>query len=168
MANPYAPPTQDAVQGGFATGGGTAEGYEFDGMENAIIDRTGKRAHTWGVISYVGAALLIVTFLILLAVSSSLASDAGPLAMVVATLAGAGLVIVGLSAVIYAVLGKLYTDAGSSLRQVVISQGDDITHTMHALQKFGRAFQVEAALTIVLLVVTLALRFFGAAAAGGL
>jgi hypothetical protein len=106
--------------------------YEFTESENAVIDKTASRAKTWGIISIVIGALQLF---------ASLGAVVQP------TLLGQAP-----GGIVALVVGISFLGAGSSLKSVVQTQGNDIPHMMLALQKIGSAFFVQIIATIIGLV----------------
>ena len=160
MANPYSPPTQS---GGAATPVvGENSAYEFDNQENQVIDKIGRRARLWGIISYIGAALMTVAILFLMFGASLMTTlTSGALGHVLAAAVGGAALYMILVAVTYAAMGKLYTDAGASLQRVVVSTDDDVQHMMQALARLGTAFQIEAVLVVLAILLTAATSLLG-------
>lgn len=166
MANPYQPPVAQSWAGAAVSSGS----YEFSGTENEIIDKAGKRARLWGVFSFIIGGLSIVGAVVFLVASGSLVSLGGPqFGSLIATLVGGATVLLLLNGIVYAVMGKLYIDAGASLLSVVISEGNDVEHMLQSLKKLGLAFQVEGIMTLLAFVVGLAAGVIGVGAnmAGG-
>jgi len=118
--------------------------YEFSMQENDTIRTVGGRARAWGLISVVIGALAIL----------------GGLGLMVA-IGGSGGPVVGgaliLLAVQYVVSGGRYIAAGSAMRAVVETEGDDMTHMMEAIKKLTGAVRLEAIVAIVASVLGLAL-----------
>jgi hypothetical protein len=103
--------------------------YEFTEAENAIIDKTAGRAKTWGIISIVIGGLQLLASLGAVANPSLLGQAPG--------------------GIVALVVGISFLGAGSSLKSVVQTQGNDIPHMMLALQKIGSAFFVQIIATII-------------------
>lgn len=103
--------------------------YEFNALENSIIDKTARRAKLWGTISLVVGVLQVL---------SSCAAVANP-----------GLASQFPSGVIAIVVGIAFMGVGTSLKNVVQTQGNDVGHMMHAMEKLGNAFMVQIVCTIV-------------------
>ena len=61
----------------------------------------------------------------------------------IGALVGGAAVFMLVNGFVYAVMGKLYMDAGNSLRSVVITEGSDVMHVTQSLAKLGTAFQME-------------------------
>jgi hypothetical protein len=157
MANPYSPPTHAAApQPGTDTGAD-----EFDHTENAVIDKIGRRARLWGIISYVGAGLMTVGVLFLIFGLGAADLGSSALGKVLIAAAGGAVLYLIVTTIVYAVMGKLYTDAGSSMQQVVLSTDNDVFHMMEALKRLGTAFQIEAILLIISTAITLLAQVVG-------
>lgn len=145
----YAP--QQAPYGGGSMGAPLAYGnYEFTDAENAIIDKTASRAKTWGIISIVIGALQLLASLGAVVNKTLLGQAPG--------------------GIVALVVGVSFLGAGTSLKNVVQTQGNDIPHMMVALQKISSAFFVQIIATIVGVVLVgiilvLVLFLFAAAAA---
>jgi hypothetical protein len=102
--------------------------YEFTEAENAIIDKTASRAKTWGIISIVIGSLQLLASLGSVFNKSLLGQAPG--------------------GIVALVVGITFLGAGTSLKSVVQTQGNDIPHMMMALQKLGSAFFVQIIATI--------------------
>lgn len=112
----------------------TTGGYEFNAEENAIINATGLRAKTWGVLTLV-AAVLLGTAGILAAVSTEgFGAVAG--------------VIYALLALIPIFIGLNFVRAGNALGAVVTTRGNDIDHLMGSLQNLSNAFLIQIVATV--------------------
>ena len=122
--NPYGAP-----QGQPGMMSGSYGNYEFNDMENQIIDKTASRAKLWGIISTVigGCQVLL-----------SCGSFANPS---FASNLPAGIIAI--------VIGITFMGVGSSLKMVVQTQGNDLMHMMQALQKMSSAFMVQIVCAIV-------------------
>jgi hypothetical protein len=109
-------PPARAVPGAYGT-------YEFNPLENAIIDKTAARAKLWGIVSILVGVLQLA--------SSCAAVQNRAL---VANLP------LGLVAV---VVGITFIGVGNSFRSVVATRGNDLMHMMLALQKMSTAFMIQ-------------------------
>jgi hypothetical protein len=95
--------------------------YEFNDVENQIIDKTAGRVKLGGwICAVIGACDL------LFGCGGSLAS---------ATLA-----VYIPYGIVFLIVGITFIGVGNSLRMVVQTQGNDIAHLMTAMQKLGSAF----------------------------
>jgi hypothetical protein len=103
--------------------------YEFNAYESSIIDKTASRAKLWGIIS---------TTIGVLQIFGSCGMVANP---TFATYLPTGIVAV--------VVGITFMGAGSSLKAVVTTQGNDLMHMMQAMQKMSSAFIIEIICAIV-------------------
>jgi hypothetical protein len=104
--------------------------YEFNDLENQIIDKAGGRAKMWGwIAAVIGACQLLG------GTCGSLASAA----MAVYIPYGIVLLIVGIT----------FIGVGNSLKMVVQTQGNDIAHMMQATQKLGTACFIQSITVIV-------------------
>ena len=146
MANPYEPPADPFPGAPAALSTGE---YEFNDQENQIIDKAGRRARLWGIFSFVIGGLSMVAALAFLAMSGTFVALGGSqFGTLIGALVGGAAVFMLVNGIVYAVMGKLYVDAGAALRDVVVSEGSDVAHMMRSLGKLGTAFQIEAILTI--------------------
>jgi hypothetical protein len=102
--------------------------YEFTDNENATIDTTGSRARTWGIISIVVGGIYTLAGLFFL--------------MKPALIVYLG---IGLAQIF---VGKSFLGAGKSMRDVVTTKGNDVPLMLQALQKFGKAFQVQIVMAL--------------------
>lgn len=157
----YAPPNPyGAPQGGPQMGMGMGMGgmpmgahfgnYEFNDMENSIIDKTAGRAKLWGIISTVIGSLQLIG-------SCGMVQNAS-----YATYLPSGIIAL--------VVGITFIGVGNSLKSVVHTQGNDMMHMMQAMQKLGSAFMIQIIATIIgivliALIMVLAMFVFVAAAA---
>jgi hypothetical protein len=123
--NPYGAP-QGGMPGMMS---GSYGNYEFNDMENAIIDKTAGRAKLWGIISTVVGACQVLL---------SCGSFANPS---FASNLPAGIIAI--------VVGVTFLGVGSSLKMVVQTQGNDVMHMMQALQKMSSAFMVQIVCAII-------------------
>jgi hypothetical protein len=103
--------------------------YEFNEMENSIIDKTAGRAKLWGIISTTVGALQLL----------------GSCGMV----ANPGMATYLPSGIIALVVGITFIGVGNSLKSVVQTQGNDMMHMMQAMQKIGSAFMIQIIATII-------------------
>jgi len=130
--NPYGAPPGGAMGG---MNPGAYGNYEFNDMENAVIDKTASRAKLWGIISITIGAL------------ECMASCGAVASPGLATNLPTGIVAI--------VVGVSFLGVGNSLKSVVQTQGNDMMHMMQALQKMGGAFMVQIVCAIVGFVLTL-------------
>jgi len=108
---------------------GSFGNYEFNDMENSIIDKTASRAKLWGIISTVLGGLQCLA-------SCGAVANAG-----MASYLPAGIIAI--------VIGVTFMGVGNSLKMVVQTQGNDLMHMMQALQKMGSAFMVQIICAII-------------------
>ena len=136
--NPYRAPTAGLAASGLSTGH-----YEFEEFENATLERTGKRARTWGIICIligilaVGGMALARTVLDEMGIKLPPNLETGIYAVLIP------IVLVEL------VSGWLYIAAGSALLDVVQTSGNDIELLMTGLHKMSNAFAIEVVMKIV-------------------
>jgi hypothetical protein len=123
--NPYG----GAPQGAPGMMSGAYGNYEFNDMENSIIDKTASRAKLWGIISTTIGAL------------QCLASCGA--------VANAGMASYLPTGIIAIVVGVTFIGVGNSLKMVVSTQGNDLMHMMQALQKMGSAFMIQIVCAII-------------------
>lgn len=131
-----APPSMGFAQNPYGAPGGAPGmmsgsygNYEFNDMENQIIDKTAGRAKLWGIISTTIGALQVL-------------ASCG-------AVANAGMASYLPSGIIAIVIGVTFMGVGNSLKMVVQTQGNDLMHMMQALQKMGSAFMVQIVCAIV-------------------
>ena len=103
--------------------------YEFNEYENSIIDKAAARMKLWGIISTTIGALQIL---------GSCGMFASPS---LATYLPAGIVAI--------VVGITFMGAGTSLKAVVTTQGNDLMHLMQAMQKLSTAFIIQIICAVV-------------------
>jgi len=108
---------------------GSFGNYEFNEMENSIIDKTASRAKLWGIISIVFGVLNFM-------------SSCGGFAK-------ADMFLNLPTGIVGIVVGIAFLGVGNSLKMVVQTQGNDLMHMMQALQKMGSAFMVQIVVTII-------------------
>lgn len=142
--NPYGAPQMGGAMGG------SYGNYEFNDMENSIIEKTAGRAKLWGIISIVVGALECM-------------SSCGAFA----SLEYAKNLPIGIVGI---VVGVSFLGVGNSLKMVVQTQGNDSMHMMQAMQKISGAFMIQIICAIVgfalyMLVAFVIAMFFVAAAA---
>lgn len=125
--NPYGAPQGMGAAPGMM--GGTYGNYEFNDLENSIIDKTAARAKLWGIISTTIGAL------------QCLASCGA--------VANAGMASYLPTGIIAIVIGVTFIGVGNSLKMVVQTQGNDLMHMMQALQKIGSAFMIQIVCAII-------------------
>lgn len=144
--NPYQAPS--AAPAG-APGGGLSTGtYEFNEIENLAIAKMGSRAWLWGLFSVFIGVLGVIAIAILFFMRGDLAgSGIEPQYITI------GIVALLPVAISHLVMAFNYMGAGSALKQVVNTQGNDIELLMASLRKLGTAFLVEFAIGVVALVV---------------
>lgn len=124
----YVPPA--AVPGAYGM-------YELNAIESAIVDKTASRAKLWGVVS------IVVGVVNLLSTLGAIANRA--------LVSNLPLGIVGV------IVGVTFFGVGASLKNVVVTRGNDLMHMMLAMQKMSTAFLIQilcGALGLVLAVVT--------------
>lgn len=121
--NPYGAPQMGGAMGG------SYGNYEFNDMENSIIDKTAGRAKLWGIISTTLGAL------------QCLASCGAVASPGMASYLPAGIIAI--------VIGVTFIGVGNSLKMVVQTQGNDLMHMMQALQKMGSAFMIQIVCAII-------------------
>jgi hypothetical protein len=129
------PPSMGFQQNPYAAGGapgqmgGSYGNYEFNDMENSVIDKTAGRAKLWGIISTTIGALQCL---------ASCGAVANP-----------GMASYLPSGIIAIVIGVTFIGVGNSLKMVVQTQGNDLMHMMQALQKMGSAFMIQIVCAII-------------------
>ena len=139
----FAPNPYGAPQGAPGMMSGSFGNYEFNEMENQIVDKTASRAKLWGIISIVFGTL------------NFLSSCGG--------FAKADMFLNLPTGIVGIVVGITFLGVGNSLKMVVQTQGNDLMHMMQALQKMGSAFMVQiicAIVSFVLVVLITMLVFF--------
>jgi hypothetical protein len=97
--------------------------YEFNAVENGIIDKTASRAKLFGIISAVIGGLQVIASCGMVA-NASLAAQLP-------------------TGIIALVVGVTFVGVGNALKSVVQTQGNDLMHLMQALQKLGSAFMIQ-------------------------
>jgi hypothetical protein len=122
--------------------------YEFNQAENQVIGKAGGRIFTWGMIQTIMCALglLLGLFTLVMGVVALAGGTAAPLINGFILLLETGL---GLY------LGILYLKAGSALKGVVNTQGNDIPLLMGALSRLGTTFFVQTIIFILAIVLGL-------------
>lgn len=144
--NPYQAPS--AAPAG-APGGGLSTGtYEFNEIENLTIRKMGSRAWWWGLFSVIIGVCGVIVIAILFAVRGDLAETG-----IEPQYITLGIVALLPVAVSHLVMAFNYMGAGSALKQVVNTEGNDIELLMASLRKLGTAFMVEFAIGAVSMVV---------------
>jgi len=131
------------MQGGTIGAPGSQYGtYEFSQAENEVIGKCGSRTFTWGVIQIVIAALIALVGLpgLLIGVGVSVAGKSG------GALPFVFMYLLEVAFILF--LGITWAKAGSALRRVVSTQGNDIPLLMDALARLGTAFLALTILTI--------------------
>lgn len=106
-----------------------AAGYEFTVPQNAVIQKTATYAKVWGIFSIVLGAMQILM-----------------------GLSGGGFLLAGIVSI---VIGTVFIGVASSLKAVVVTEGNDIDHMMDALQKLGNAFLIQVVATVAAVVVAM-------------
>ncbi len=135
--NPYSAPA--AAGPNVAPGGGLSTGsYEFNEYENATIAKMGARAWWWGLISAITGVIGLLMLGGVMAFLDELAAE-GIEPHYVTLFVGA----LGPVVLTHMVIAFNYMGAGSSLKAVVNTQGNDVEHLMQSLRKLGTAFMVE-------------------------
>jgi len=130
---PGMPPNPYAAPGAQPTFGAQYGNYEFNELENGIIDKCASRAKMWGWISASLGALQLL--------GGGCGAFANP-GMAAYVPAGIVALIVGIS----------FIGVGNSLKAVVDTQGNDLAHMMSALEKLGGAFLIQAIASIIMIV----------------
>ena len=125
--------------------------YEFNDYENSVIDKVASRAKLWGIISTVVGSFYLLSSCGFFFKGDLLMNFPG--------------------GVVAIVVGIVFMGAGSSLKAVVTTQGNDMQHLMTAFQKMSTAFiiQIGCAIAGVALgfIVFMLLAFVIAASAAG-
>ena len=156
---------------GYATGAGptgAAQEYEFSEAHNAVIADTARYARLWGAISITAGVLVMLAGMTVVVIGAGLTTGLGGKASAL-MVSGLGVVLLP-TAVVYFVGGVLYLRCGEALRQVVQTQGSDVTLLMQAVRSMKRAFMIEAIATMVSIAASLGLTVFnsiGNALVGG-
>ncbi len=134
--NPYSAPA--AAGPNVAPGGGLSTGsYEFNEYENATIAKMGARAWWWGLISAITGVIGLLMLGGVMAFLDELSAE-GIEPHYVTLFVGA----LGPVVLTHLVIAFNYMGAGSSLKAVVNTQGNDVEHLMQSLRKLGTAFMV--------------------------
>lgn len=103
--------------------------YEFTGVENETISKTGLYTRMWGVLTLASGVLM--------ACAGAIALFSGePWGWLV-------LAVYGLLALIPIYIGLFFMRAGSSLLAVVNTAGSDIGHLMRGLDSLRKAFLIQ-------------------------
>lgn len=110
--------------------------YEFGPHENAVIDRVGSRATFWGIV-----LIIIGTLLCLATIQVVTGNFSGILNLPM------GIVVI--------VVGVKFLGAGKSFKDVVHTQGNDISNLLRALDNLGSALLIQIIMTIVVVVLTI-------------
>jgi hypothetical protein len=121
-----------AMPGGMGQGYGQ---YEFNDMENSIIDKAAGRAKMWGWIACILGGLQFFGY--------SCGGFASPALWMSVPMA-----------VVLFVVGIVFIGVGNSLKSVVQTQGNDIMHMMQAIQKMGSAFLIQSIAWIIMAALT--------------
>ena len=122
--------------------------YEFGPYESVAIDKMGSRTRVWGIFSLIMGVLMTLG---LLGFAVVLATKGGKGAA-----AAAGIIVAGFPfAIVQLATGYFYFTAGDRLREVHATQGADVEHLMHGLQKLTHAFRIEVIVTAITLVLGL-------------
>jgi hypothetical protein len=116
--------------------GGERAEYEFNAGANLVIGGCGNRARIFGILCSITGALQLIAALLGVTglVSGSVALFLAP------------------SGVFNLVFGVLLAHAGTTLTDVVNTQGRDVTLMLRALGAFSKAFLVQIVAAIVLVV----------------
>lgn len=119
----------------------SAAGYEFTPAENHVIGRTGGRVWLWGVLTLVGGFLTVAVAMLTFLTGGAVGAAIG--------------VVYGLLALIPILVGLHFIRAGSALKAVVATAGEDVAHLLDSLENLGTALliQIVAAIVWVLLFV---------------
>lgn len=139
-AGPSGPPNPYATGGQPMIAGHSYGNYEFNHLENGIIDKCAGRAKLWGWISAVLGALQII------------GGGCG-------SLSSAALALYVPYGIVFLIVGITFIGVGNSLRYVVTTQGNDIGHMMQALQKLGSAFLIQSITFLVFVVIGVLIGF---------
>jgi len=129
---------------------GAPSTYEFNDAENETI---GKAARWIGFWAWVAIGTGVVSGLAAL-MEQEVGGRIGGL----------------IAATIYVMIGFFFQSAAGSMKSVVVTIGDDITHLMSALDRLAAAFKIMGILVIVLVVAILLLLMVaggGMVASGG-
>jgi hypothetical protein len=114
--------------------------YEFNQLENSVIDKCAARAKLWGWISAVLGGCQI------------LGGGCG-------SLSSAMLALYVPYGIVFLIVGITFIGVGNSLRYVVTTQGNDVGHMMTALQKLGSAFLIQSITFLVFVILGLFVGF---------
>ena len=127
-----------------ATAGGT---YEFTDGENLTITDVARWARLWGIISLVSGALTLVAGIVVIAmggvIAAATARSGAQGLSTSALIAALGVALVP-AAIVSIVGGVFYLRAGTALRSVVDTQGNDIELLTNAVSSLTLAFKIEA------------------------
>jgi hypothetical protein len=118
--------------------------YEFKEAENIVIGGCGGRARVWGVLCVVAGAVQLVASLL----------------NIVGLIQGNGAIFMLPAGVFNVVLGVYFTRAGGALKNVVSTQGNDITLMMNALRNLSRALLVQIVATAVFIMLVVGIMVF--------
>ena len=110
--------------------------YEFNHSENQVLGALSTRVKVWGIIGIVIGGINALCGLFFFLAPS--------------------LLITLVSGVVQIVIGVTFVGAGQALSRVVETQGNDLAHLMKSAQTLSRAFVIQAVMTIVLAVLTIA------------
>jgi hypothetical protein len=124
--------------------------YEFDEGSNRVIGSCGNRARIFGILCAISGAVQL------------LAAVAG----LVALTASSGSWFLIPSGLFNLALGMLFTRAGTSLTKVVTTRGNDVSLMLHALEHLSKAFMVQIAASVVLVLWVVATTLALAVASG--
>lgn len=113
--------------------------YEFGPSENVVISDCAGRAKVWGALCIIAGAVQLVASLL----------------NVIGMIPGNGAIFSVPAGIFNVILGVYFIRAGGSMKTVVDTQGDDITHLMDALRNLSRAFFVQIIATAVFILLVL-------------
>jgi hypothetical protein len=125
------PPSPDQPSG--AVPPHVGDSYEFTGRENAVIGRLGEKMHFVGLFT-LGVGVLAIGF-------GVMRRDLGPV----------------VSGLLYAMMGVWTERAGAQFRTVVVTEGHDIRHLMHALEDLRRLYTLQFWICLIAIVAALVL-----------
>ncbi len=123
-------------------------GYEFSSTANRVIDRTARIAAAWGLVSIAIGSLQVLV---------------GALSPPVP---GSAMVLIP-SGLVQIVVGVFFRRASRSLREVVATEGHDVSHMMLGLHGLGTAFLAQIIGTIVAFLAGAAVIYLTVSTRGG-
>lgn len=116
-------------------------GYEFDSSEEGVIGDAARWVAIWAWFAMIAGAIVALTGVFTLP-------------------GGLGEVAIG---AVYLIIGFFFRGAGSSLKSVVETEGDDIAHLLSALDNVGSAFKIMVIVTAIGLILGIIAGVMGAA-----